>query len=78
VGRGAARTTREGVAKGAFHFTPLAASGRLTNGGNAAPLLLPVGYAQSAVTSDPSYADAPDMSTQNETGPTASRFLYRA
>jgi hypothetical protein len=78
VGNGPARATREGVAKGAFQFTPLAASAVCTNGGNAiAPLLLPLGYAQTALASEPSYADVPDMNTQNETGPMAGRFLYR-
>ena len=73
-----ARLAQAGEARGAFQFTGLASSAVCTNGGDAVkPLVLPAGYDQVAVASEPSFADVPDMSTQNETGPQAGRFLYR-
>ncbi len=64
---------------GAFQFTPLDASAVCTvSGGDAnAPFLIPAGYTQSIVASEPAFADSPDMNTVNETGPEAGRFLYR-
>src|SRR5512138_466917 len=64
---------------GAFQFTPLDASAVCTvSGGDPnAPFLIPTGYTQSIVASEPAFADAPDMNTVNETGPQAGRFLYR-
>jgi hypothetical protein len=63
---------------GSFQFEPLPASAQCTNGGNpAAPFLVPEGYAQTIVASEPSFADAIDMNTLNETGPQSGRFLYR-
>ena len=64
---------------GAFQFEPVATSAACTAGGNAAqPLILPAGYAQTVVASEPDYPDLPDMNTVNETGASAGRFLYRA
>lgn len=64
--------------KGSFQFEPLPASAACTGGGNALePLLLPAGFAQSIVASQPQFPDVPDMNTVNETGAQAGRFLYR-
>jgi hypothetical protein len=63
---------------GAWQFTPLASSAVCTVGGDAVkPLALAAGYDQSAIASEPSYADVPDMNVQNETGPQAGRYLYQ-
>src|SRR3712207_3429087 len=82
VGPGAAATarfTREGVATGPFQFTPLASSAVCTSGGDPVqPLVLPPGYEQRTIASEPQFRDAIDMNTQNETGPQAGRYLYRA
>jgi secreted PhoX family phosphatase len=59
-------------------FTPLGSSAQCTAGGDAtAPLVLPAGYSQTLIASEPDYLDVPDMQTLNETGPFAGRFLYR-
>jgi hypothetical protein len=42
-----------------------------------APFLLPEGYAQNVIASQPQFPDLPDMHTLNENGPQAGRFLYR-
>jgi hypothetical protein len=66
---------------GQFKFTPLPASAACTNGGNPAqPFVLPAGYAQTIIAGegDGGTIDLWDMNTQNETGPAAGRFLYRA
>ena len=71
--------TREGVATGPFQFTPLPTSAACTNGGNPEqPLVLPPGYRQVMLASEPQFQDNIDMNTQNETGPEAGRYLYRA
>ena len=63
---------------GGFKFTPLASSAVCTPGGNpAAPFIVPAGYTQTIVASEPQVPDAIDMNTQNETGPFAGRYLYR-
>jgi hypothetical protein len=63
---------------GGFQFTPLATSAACTPGGNpAAPFIVPAGYTQSIIASEPAFPDAIDMNTQNETGPQAGRYLYR-
>ena len=63
---------------GAFQFSPLAASAVCTPGGNpTAPFIVPAGYTQTIVASEPDVPDAIDMNTQNETGPHAGRYLYR-
>lgn len=63
---------------GGFQFTPLGASAVCTPGGNPnAPFIVPAGYSQTIVASEPDVPDAIDMNTQNETGPSAGRYLYR-
>jgi sugar lactone lactonase YvrE len=63
---------------GGFKFTPLGSSAVCTNGGNANnPLVLPDGFSQTVVASEPSFPDAIDMNTQNETGLQPGRYLYR-
>lgn len=64
---------------GAFQFEPLASSAVCTTpGGNPVePLVLPAGYAQTILASEPQFGDLIDMNTQNETGPHAGRYLYR-
>jgi hypothetical protein len=67
-----------GVGSGQFQFDPLPTSAPCTPGGDPAqPLLLPAGYTQSVVASEPQFPDLPDMNTQNETGKDAGRYLYR-
>jgi len=64
--------------KGPFQFEPLLTSAPCTPGGNASqPFLLPDGFAQHVVASEPQFPDLPDMHTSNENGPQAGRFLYR-
>jgi secreted PhoX family phosphatase len=64
--------------RGHFQFEPLAASAPCTPGGNASqPFILPAGFSQSIVASEPQFPDVPDMNTLNENGPQAGRFLYR-
>jgi hypothetical protein len=61
------------VGSGAFQFEPVTTSAVCTAGGNAAePLILPAGYVQTVVASEPDYPDLPDMNTVNETGASAS------
>ena len=63
---------------GGFVFSPVAASAVCTPGGDpAAPFIVPDGYTQRIVASEPDVPDAIDMNTQNETGPFAGRYLYR-
>ena len=63
---------------GQFQFDPLPASTPCTDGGNPAqPFLLPAGYTQTIIASEPQFPHLPDMNTQNETGPDAGRYLYR-
>ena len=46
---------------GPFEFEPLASSAACTAGGNAAqPFVLPVGFTQANVASEPDYGDVPD------------------
>jgi hypothetical protein len=64
--------------EGPFQFEPLPASAPCTPGGNPTqPFLLPDGYAQNIIASQPQFPDVPDMNTLNENGPQAGRFLYR-
>src|SRR4030095_920398 len=64
--------------KGPFSFEPLLTSAACTPGGNSAqPFLLPEGFTQNVIASEPQFPDVPDMNTLNETGPQAGRFLYR-
>lgn len=69
---------RGDAGSGAFKFTPLAASAACTPGGNPAqPFVLPPGFTQTIIASEPQFPDLPDMNTLNETGPHAGRYLYR-
>ncbi len=64
--------------KGSFPFVPLASSADAIPGGNPdKPLILPGGYQQKIIASEPGYAGNPDMNTLNETGPEAGRYLYQ-
>jgi hypothetical protein len=70
--------TSQGVGSGGFVFQPLAASAVCTNGGSATqPLVIPSGFEQSIIASEPDVQNAIDMQTQNETGVQAGRYLYR-
>jgi hypothetical protein len=62
-----------------FTFTPLASSFACTvSGGDPVnPVALPEGFGQTIIASEPQFADAIDMNTQNESGPDAGRYLYR-
>ncbi|HEX2778186.1 MAG TPA: alkaline phosphatase PhoX [Gemmatimonadaceae bacterium] len=81
-GANAPQLQRVGVASGPFQFEPLASSAVCTQaGGNpVAPLVLPPGYSQVQIAAEDgvNYLDDADMHTQNETGPEAGRYLYRA
>lgn len=70
---------REGVATGPFQFTPLATSAVCTTPGGdpVKPFVIPAGYEQVVIASEPAYDDNGDMNTQNENGPQAGRYLYR-
>jgi hypothetical protein len=63
----------------AFRFTALSSSYACTvPGGDAVkPLSLAAGLSQTVIASEPQFADAIDMNTQNENGPQAGRYLYR-
>jgi sugar lactone lactonase YvrE len=75
---GAQSQSSSSLARGPFQFEPLPASAPCTPGGNPAqPLLLPSGYTQTVIASEPQYPDVPDQQTLNETGPHAGRFFYR-
>ena len=68
--------------EGAVHFAgfvPLASSASCTvSGGDPVnPLILPNGFAQTVVASEPDYITNGDMNAWNETGPQVGRFLYR-
>ena len=84
VAGAAAAAQQEGPASGPFQFTPLPTSAACVPGGagtypNEQPFLLPPGYVQTIVArqGDGGTIDNWDMSTLNETGPQAGRFLYR-
>jgi hypothetical protein len=69
---------KDNAAKGPFQFEPLATSALCTPGGSPEePFLLPDGYVQHVIASQPQFPDVPDMNTLNENGPQAGRFLYR-
>jgi hypothetical protein len=68
----------QGDESGSFVFEPIAASAVCTNGGSATqPLVLPSGFEQSIIASEPDVQNAIDMNTENETGVQAGRYLYR-
>jgi hypothetical protein len=64
---------------GGFQFSPLASStvSTIAGGNPNAPFIVPAGYTQTIVASEPDVPDAIDMNTQNESGPYAGRYLYR-
>jgi len=67
-----------GSTNGHFQFNPLEASANAIPGGNPdKPLILPDGYQQKIIASEPDYGGNPDMNTLNETGPEAGRYLYQ-
>jgi uncharacterized protein len=67
------------VSGGGFDFAALTSSATCSVGGSATqPFVLPANIGQSIVASEPDFADAIDMNTQNETGEAAGRYLYRA
>jgi hypothetical protein len=69
---------KDGITGGGFKFSPLASSAACTSGGTATePFVLPAGFTQTVIASEPDYADVPDMNTLNETGLRAGRYLYR-
>ncbi len=65
--------------RGNFHFTALSSSYACTvpGGDPVNPVSLPAGFGQTIIASEPQFADAIDMNTQNENGPDAGRYLYR-
>ena len=69
-----------GLGGDGFQFTPLSSSYACTiSGGDPVnPVALPAGFAQTIIATEPQFADAIDMNTQNESGPDAGRYLYRA
>jgi hypothetical protein len=68
-----------GLGGNGFTFTPLSSSFACTvSGGDPVnPVALPAGFTQTIIASEPQFADAIDMNTQNESGPDAGRYLYR-
>ncbi len=68
-----------GLGGSGFTFTPLSSSYACTvSGGDPVnPIALPAGFTQTIIASEPQFADAIDMNTQNESGPQAGRYLYR-
>ena len=62
-----------------FQFSPLSSSYTCTVAGGdpVNPVSLPAGFAQTIFASEPQFADAIDMNTQNENGPQAGRYIYR-
>jgi hypothetical protein len=65
--------------EGGFRFTALSSSFACTiSGGDPVnPLSLPSRLSQTIIASEPQFADAIDMNTQNENGRDAGRYLYR-
>ncbi len=58
-------------------FAPIDTSGACRVGGQGEQILLPPGFVQTAIASEPAFPGNPDMNTVNETGPFPGRFLYR-
>jgi len=58
-------------------FTPLPSSAVCSVGGGLEQILLPSGFVETLVASEPSFPDNIDMNTVNETGAEPGRFLYR-
>jgi hypothetical protein len=72
-------TTSRDIGEEGFRFTALPSSFACTiSGGDPVnPISLPPGLNQTIIASEPQFADAIDMNTQNESGPDAGRYLYR-
>lgn len=72
-------TASRNVGEDGFRFTALSSSYACTvSGGDPVnPLSLASGLSQTIIASEPQFADAIDMNTQNENGPQAGRYLYR-
>ena len=62
---------------GGFAALSSSAACTVSGGDPVNPLVLASGFRQSIVASEPSFADAIDMNTENETGPERGRYLYR-
>lgn len=65
---------------GPYSFEPLVSSAVCESEPLAEPFTLPAGFSQSTIetqSSDPAFADLPDMNQVNETGPQSGRYLYR-
>jgi glycerophosphoryl diester phosphodiesterase len=61
-----------------FEFEPLPSSVVCTPGGDPdQPFLLPAGYEQTIIASEPDFPDLPDMNTLNENGAARGRYLFR-
>src|SRR5690349_21177359 len=71
--------TSMGLGGNGFQFTPLSSSYAcsVSGGDPVNPIALPAGFTQTIIASEPQFADAIDMNTQNESGPQAGRYLYR-
>jgi uncharacterized protein len=71
-----ARSTNQ--TSGPFQFEPLPTSAVCTAGGSPSqPFVLPDGFVQQVIASQPQFPDLPDMNTLNENGSQAGRYLYR-
>jgi hypothetical protein len=72
-------TASRNVDEGGFRFTALSSSFACTiSGGDPVnPFSLPSRLSQTIIASEPQFADAIDMNTQNENGRDAGRYLYR-
>jgi hypothetical protein len=68
-----------GLGGNGFQFSPLSSSYACSvpGGDPVNPVALPSGFVQTIIASEPQFADAIDMNTQNESGPQAGRYLYR-
>lgn len=59
-------------------FAPVPASAVCTPGGDPTkPFILPAGYDQTILASEPQFPDLPDMNVLSETGPFPGRYLFR-
>jgi len=72
------RANTEVATVGPVQFEPLSSSAACTTGGNAsAPFVIPAGFTQIDIASEPDYMGNPDMITENETGPEAGRYIFQ-
>jgi hypothetical protein len=78
MAKGARLAEQDGETRNGFQFASLASSAVCTVGGDSLkPFVLPAGFAQTVIASEPDFDDAGDMNTQNEHGKQAGRYLYR-